>query len=145
MPGTKSKEIHQDVFYERLNTAPHAVRGFFESIASHFSGRNDVRVHHTGTNTADMRLAIPAGLIGKGGRDRNIATMYWQSDNLVVSSRTYLTPEELQHFGFLEATKPTGETEPLKSELRLDEKVWRFGAMDFIKVLEAAKLKMAPL
>tara|TARA_R110002020_G_scaffold319977_4_gene536003 strand:+ start:172 stop:609 length:438 start_codon:yes stop_codon:yes gene_type:complete len=145
MPEPEKNEIAEHVFYERLNTAPHAVRGFFESIASHFSGRNDVRVHHTGTNTADMRLAIPADVIGKGGRDRNIATMYWQPTKLIVSSRTYLTPEELKHFGFAEATVPKSDSEPLKSDLRLGEDVWRFGALDFIKVLEAAKFKMAPM
>ena len=92
-------EISRENFYARPDTAPHAVRGFFETIIQHFERKNDVLVHHTNTNGGDLRLAIPPELLGEK-RLRNFATLYWQSRKQVVFSRTYLTPNELASFGF---------------------------------------------
>lgn len=134
-------EISRDNFYERLETAPYAVRGFFETIMQHFERKNDVRVHHTDTNSGDLRLAIPGAVLGQT-MHRNFATMYWQSTKQVVFSRTYLTPDELASFGFGMGTAPKAASEPLKSDIRLSEAQWRHGVGDFIKALEAAKIKM---
>ena len=134
-------DISRDNFYAKLDTAPHAVRGFFETIIQHFERKNDVLVHHTDTNGGDLRLAIPPDLLGKKVL-RNFATLYWQSTKQVVFSRTYLTPDELNSFGFDMGTVPKAAGEPLKSDIRLAEAQWRYGVADFIKALEAAKIKM---
>jgi len=47
----------RDKFYARIETAPLAARGFFESIDEHFRQRNDVEVNFTYTSIADMRLS----------------------------------------------------------------------------------------
>ena len=134
-------EISRENFYARLDTAPHAVRGFFETIIQHFERKNDVLVHHTDTNGGDLRLAIPPELLGQK-RLRNFATLYWQSRKQVVLSRTYLTPEELNRFGFDMGTVPKAASESLKSDIRLVEQQWHYAVADFIKALEAAKIKM---
>lgn len=134
-------EIETGLFYKKLETAPHAVRGFFETITEHFSRKNDVLVHHTDTNKGDLRLAVPSEVLGQPGL-RNFATMYWQKTKHVVFARTYLTPDELMGFGFAAGTVPKSSTEPLRSDIRLPEQQWRYGVGDFIKALEAAKIKM---
>ncbi len=134
-------EISVEAFYNKLETSPYAVRGFFETIIQHFSRRNDVYVHHTLTNGGDLRLAIPGEVVDRKVK-RNFATLYWQSTKQVIFARTYLTLEELKWFGFEAETVPTSNTEPLNSDIRLLEKQWRYGAEDFIKALEAAKFKM---
>ena len=134
-------EISRENFYARLDTAPHAVRGFFETIVQHFERKNDVLVHHTNTNGGDLRLAIPPEVLGQK-RLRNFATLYWQTTKHVVFSRTYLTPDELSSFGFDMGTVPKGGSESLKSDILLAETQWRYSVGDFIKALEAAKIKM---
>ena len=133
-------EIAREHFYERIKDAPHAARGFFESIAEHFERDNMVQPHYTDTKGGDLRLAIPGEVLGQQ-RLRNFATMYWQPSKHVVFARTNLTPDELVVLGFDNAIKPTSESEPLNSDVRLGETVWRFGARDFIRVLEMAKVK----
>lgn len=46
----------REKFFERIEAAPLAARGFFESVDEHFRQRNDVDVRFTHTNVADMRL-----------------------------------------------------------------------------------------
>jgi hypothetical protein len=60
----------------------------------------------------------------------------------VVFTRTFLTPAELTCFGYDTGTIPKSTKEPLKSDIRLTEQQWRYGVSDFIKVLEATKIKM---
>jgi len=134
-------EISRENFYAKLDTAPHAVLGFFETIIQHFERKNDVLVHHTDANGGDLRLAIPPEVLEQN-QLRNFATLYWQSTKHVVFSRTYLTPDELMGFGFDMGAVPTSKTEPLNSDIRLVEQQWRYGVADFIKALEAAKIKM---
>lgn len=134
-------EISRENFYAKLDTAPHAVLGFFETIIQHFERKNDVLVHHTDANGGDLRLAIPPEVLEQN-QLRNFATLYWQSTKHVVFSRTYLTPDELSSFGFDMGAVPTSKTEPLNSDIRLVEQQWRYGVADFIKALEAAKIKM---
>lgn len=133
-------EIPRDNFYERLERAPHAARGFFESIFAHFQRDNMVEPHHTDTKGGDLRLAIPGEVLGQKMR-RNFATMYWQSTKQVVFSRTYLTPDELSVLGFESALKPKDKNESLMSDVRLGEDVWRYGTQKFIRALEMAKVK----
>ena len=99
-----------------------------------------VRPHYTDTNGGDLRLAIPGEVLGQQ-RLRNFATMYWQTTNQVVFARTYLTPDELAILGFDQAVEPTSDSEPLNSDVRLRETVWRYGARDFIRALDMAKVK----
>ena len=51
-------EISRENFYARLDTAPHAVRGFFETIVQHFERKNDVLVRHTNSDGGNLRLAL---------------------------------------------------------------------------------------
>lgn len=133
-------EIAREHFYDRLNAAPHAAVGFFESVIEHFHKSNTVIVHHTDTNGGDLRLALPGELVGHHTL-RNFATLYWQSKNKVIFSRTYLNPDELEVFGIEGAIKPKSASEPLNSDIRLYEDDWRYGVLGFIRVLEAAKIK----
>ena len=43
-------EIAREHFYERIKDAPHAARGFFETIAEYFERDNMVQPHYTDTN-----------------------------------------------------------------------------------------------
>lgn len=142
MARAKIAGATREEFYQRLHDAPYAARGFFETVGAHFGRRNDVNVHYTATNVADLRLeAVWQRKNGKEG-SQNFATMYWQTQNQCVSGRCYLTPDELAVLGFEGATKPKSATEPLKSDLSLDESVWRYRAQDFIRVMEAARIKI---
>jgi len=134
-------EIAREHFYERIKDAPHAARGFFESIAEHFDRDNMVQPHYTDTNGGDLRLAIPGKVLGQQ-RLRNFATMYWQPSKHLVFARTYLTPDELVVLGFDDAVAPTSNSESLNSDVRLGETVWRYGGRDFIRVLDMAKVKL---
>lgn len=134
--------VTREEFYQRLHDAPYAARGFFETVGEHFQRRNDVNVHYTGTNVADLRLeAVWQRRNGTEG-SQNFATMYWQTQNQRVFGRCYLVPDELAVLGFEGATKPKSATEPLKSDLSLDERVWRYRAQEFIRAMEAARIKM---
>lgn len=132
----------RDKFYERIEAAPLAARGFFESVDEHFRQRNDVDVRFTHTNVADMRLwAVCETATGKQ-RKQIFATMTWQPKNLAVFARTKLTPDEFAYFGFNDAVKPKDAKEPQNSDIYLSEENWRYGALPFIRALEAAKLKL---
>jgi hypothetical protein len=120
--------IEREHFYQRLEGAPLAACGFFESIITHFERDNVADVHFTDAHGGDLRLAIPGDVLNQRSK-RNFATMYWQKNNKSVFARTYLSPEELKIFGFADATKPTSETEPLNSDVHLGEDVWRYGAL----------------
>lgn len=133
-------EISRENFYAKLEAAPYAVQGFFETIIQHFQRDNMVEPHHTDTHGGDLRLAIPGEVLGQKSH-RNFATMYWQSTKQVVFSRTYLTPDELSVIGFEGALKPKDNDERLMSDVRLVESVWRYGAQEFIRALEMAKIK----
>jgi hypothetical protein len=129
-------EISRENFEARLANAPLAAQGFFESVIEHFDKRNSVKVHFTDTNSGDLRLAVPAEVLGQR-RLRNFATMYWQTSKHVVFARTFLSPDELGLFGILDSTE-TASSEPLNSEVRMGSEVWRYGALTFIRALEAA-------
>lgn len=131
--------IEREHFYQRLQGAPLAAYGFFESVITHFDRDNMVDVHFTDTHGGDLRLAIPGDVLNQQSK-RNFATMYWQRINKSVFARTYLSPEELSVFGFADATKPTSVEEPLNSDVHLGEDVWRYGALKFIQALEISKI-----
>jgi hypothetical protein len=132
----------RDKFYQRVEAAPLAARGFFESVDEHFRQRNDVDVRFTHTNVADMRLwAIWETRAGKQ-REQVFATMTWQPKKQAVFARTKLTPAEFSYLGFEGAEKPKADKEPQNSDLYLFEEDWRYGALPFIRALEAAKMKM---
>ena len=131
-------------FYERIEAAPLAARGFLETVDEHFRQRHDVDVRFSQTSFADMRLwAVWETSAGKQ-REQIFATMTWQAKNLAVFARTKLTPEELGYLGFEGAAKPKAEKEPQKSEILLFEEDWRYGAPPFVRALEAAKVKLMP-
>jgi hypothetical protein len=129
-------EIPRQNFEARLANAPLAAQGFFESVIEHFDKRNSVKVHFTDTNSGDLRLAVPAEVLGQR-RLRNFATMYWQTSKHVVFARTFLSPDELGLLVILDSTE-TASSEPLNSEVRMGSEVWRYGALTFIRALEAA-------
>lgn len=134
--------MDREGFYKHLASVPHGARGFFETVGQHFERRNNVQVHYTDTNGADMRLkAIWQGDDGQEG-GQNFATMYWQTKKQRVSGRCYLTPNELAALGFEGATPPKAQREPLNSDILLEESAWRFRAQDFIRAMEAARIKL---
>ena len=133
----------RDKFFERIEVAPLAARGFFESVDEHFRQRNDVDVRFTHTTVADMRLWAVWVDDEDEQREQIFATLTWQPKNLAVFARTKLTPEEFVYFGFDGAEKPKADSEPQNSELRLFEEDWRYGALPFIRALEAAKIRIA--
>src|SRR6056297_1390019 len=104
-------EIPRDNFEARVEAAPLAARGFFESIIEHFDKRNSGKVHYTDTNGGDLRLAVPGEVLGQK-RLRNFASMYWQTTKHVVFARTFLLPEELAVFG-IPNSRNTSQSEPL--------------------------------
>ena len=124
-----------------LDGAPHAARGFFETIEARFEGRNTAFVHHTRTNGGDMRIAILKELTTTG-KLRNFATICWKAHTKAVFSRLFLTPQELTGFGFPDARTPTNPKEPLKSDLYLAEPFWRYRSDEFGRLLEASHIKM---
>lgn len=69
--------IEREHFYQRLQGAPLAACGFFESVITHFDRDNMVDVHFTDTHGGDLRLAIPGDVLNRKIK-RNFATMYWQ-------------------------------------------------------------------
>ena len=132
----------RDKFYERIETAPLAARGFFESVDEHFRRRNDVDVRFTYTTVADMRLwAIWETEAGKP-RKQIFATMAWQPNKKAVSAQTKLTPAEFDYLGFGSAVSPKDKGETQNSKIQLFEEDWRYGALPFIRALEAAKMKL---
>ena len=133
----------REKFFERIEAAPLAARGFFESVAEHFQYRNDVDVRFTHTTFADMRLWAVWGEDAGVQHEQIFATLTWQPKNLAVFARTKLTPEECVYFGFDGAEKPKADSEPQNSELRLFEEDWRYGVLPFIRALEAAKMKLS--
>lgn len=68
--------------------------------------------------------------------------MTWQPKHFAVFARTKLTPDEFVYLGFEGAEKPRAEKEPQNSEIYLFEEDWRYGALPFIRALEAAKMKL---
>lgn len=131
----------RDKFYARIEAAPLAARGFFESVEEHFRQSNDVDVRFTHTNVADMRLWAVWGGDAEAEREQIFATLTWQPKNLAVFARTKLTPQEFVYFGFKDAEKPKAAGETQNSDIRLFEGDWRYGALPFIRALEAAKMK----
>lgn len=131
----------QDLFEDRIATAPCALKAFFAEIQQNFDRDNIAFVHYTKTNGGDMRLAIPGSHLGQQ-RDRNFATLCWRPSVMIVFCRTFLTPDELLPFQIVDARKPTSPSEPLNSDVCLGEDVWRNGASNFIRALDAAKAKM---
>ena len=65
----------RDKFFERIEAAPLAARGFFESVDEHFRQRNDVDVRFTHTNIADMRLWAVWGEDADTQREQIFATL----------------------------------------------------------------------
>ena len=133
----------REKFFERIDAAPLAARGFFETVDEHFRQRNDVDVRFTHTNVADMRLWAVWGEDADAQREQVFATLTWQPKNLAVFARTKLTPDEFFYFGFKGAEQPKSDSEPQNSDIRLFEEEWRYGALPFIRALEAAKMKLS--
>jgi hypothetical protein len=130
-------------FIRRLQSAPHAARGFFETIAAHFERRNDAEVKYARTNGGDMRLWA-YWTSSRGADKRQIfATLAWQPSLRTVFVRCQLAPEELELLGLEGGTKPASPTEPQRSEIRLTESYWRLDVKEFIRILETARIKLA--
>ncbi|WP_139280790.1 hypothetical protein [Shimia gijangensis] len=132
----------RDKFIRRLKEAPHGAKGFFETIATHFERRNDTSIKYTSTNGGDMRLWAHWTSARGADKKQIFATMAWQPTNKAVFARCQLTPDELSLLGLEVGEKPKSETEPQNSDIRLDEGYWRFCVEDFIRILEAARIKL---
>ena len=94
---TGSSRIEQSArekFFERIEAAPLAARGFFEGVHEHFRQRNDVDVRFTHTDFAGTRLwAIWETDAGKQ-REQIFATMTRKPTKQAVPARTKLSPDE---------------------------------------------------
>ena len=100
----------------------------------------DVRFTHT--TVADMRLwAIWETDAGKQ-REQVFATMTWKPTKKAVSAQTKLTAAEFDYLGFSGAVSIKDKREPQNSKIQLFESDWRYGALPFIRALEAAKMKL---
>ena len=129
-------------FFEHISKAPHAARGFFETVCEHFRPRNDVSVRFTNTDASDMRLwAHWSDTKGKD-RDQIFGTIAWRSREQTVFVRCQLSPEELTMLGVEGGQQPSHPKEPQKSEIWLDEGFWRYRVSDFIRVMETARIKL---
>lgn len=128
-------------FYERIEAAPLAVRGFFESVENHFEKLNDVDVRFTHTNVADMRLWALWGASNGKQRQQIFAALTWQPRIQAIYARTKLTPNEFKPLGYSNAEKIVNQ--PQNSKIKLFEENWRYGALPFIRALEAAKMKLS--
>ena len=84
----------REKFYERIEAAPLAARGFFESVDEHFRQRNDVDARFTHTNVANMRLWAGCETDTGKQREQVFATMTWKPTKQAVSARTKLSPDE---------------------------------------------------
>lgn len=132
----------QERFFEHISKAPHAARGFFETVCEHFRPRNDVSVRFTHTAASDMRLwAHWADSEGKD-RDQIFGTLVWRSQERIVFVRCQLSPEELSTLGVEGGRQPSDPKEPQKSEIWLGEAFWRYRVSDFIRAMETARIKL---
>lgn len=130
-------------FLRTLERAPHAAKGFFETIANHFERRNDTDVKYTHTGNSDMRLLAHWTSVRGAEKKAIFATLAWQPTAQTVFARCKLAPQELALLGLTGATTPTSPNEPQRSELRLAEDYWRFQSSAFIRILETARIKLA--
>ena len=137
-----TQDEKRDNFVRRLKDAPYGAKGFFETVASHFELRNDCDVKYTSTNGSDMRLWGHWTSSRGANKEQIFAALAWQPKNRNVFARCQLTPDDLELLGFGGASEPKSETEPQNSELHLDETYWRFRVADFIRILEAARIKL---
>jgi len=69
-------------------------------------------------------------------------TLAWRSRERTVFVRCKLSPEELTMLGVEGGCEPRSTTEPQKSEIWLDEAFWRYRVTDFIRAMEAARIKL---
>jgi hypothetical protein len=137
-----TEQEKREKFIRKLDGAPHAARGFLETIAAHFERRNDTAVKYTQTDGGDMRLWA-YWTSSRGAEKRQIfATLAWQPSAQTVFARCQLAPDELELLGLEGATKPTSSTEPQRSDIRLREDYWRFHVGPFIRILETARIKL---
>lgn len=132
----------REKFFERIDAAPLAARGFFETVDEHFRQRNDVSVRFTHTGASDMRLwAHWSDAEGKD-RDQIFGTLAWRSREQTVFVRGQLSPEELTMLGGVGGLEPSNPKEPQKSEIWLNEGFWRYRVSDFIRAMETARIKL---
>ena len=137
-----NEEEKRQIFIRRLNSAPHAAKGFFETVATHFERRNDTAVKYTRKDGGDMRLWA-YWTTPRGAEKRQIfATLAWQPTAQTVFTRCQLVPDELELLGLTGATKPTSPAEPQRSDIRLGEDYWRLHVGAFIRILETARIKL---
>ena len=128
-------------FYQHIEAAPLAARGFFESVEDHFEKLNDVDVRFTHTTVADMRLWAHWEASNGKQRKQIFAALTWQPRIQAVYARTKLTPSEFKSLGYSNAE--TIVNQPQNSKIQLFEENWRYGALPFIRALEAAKMKLS--
>lgn len=132
----------QQNFFEHLAKAPHAARGFFETVYEHFRPRNDVDVRFTHTVASDMRLW--AHWVSRDEKEKKqiFGTLAWRSREQTIFVRCQLLPEELMWLGIEGGREPSATREPQKSKIWLDESFWRNHVIDFIRAMEAARVKL---
>ena len=131
-----------DRFFDHIAQAPYAARGFFETVGEHFRPRNDVEVKFTHTGASDMRLWAHWASHDEKEKKQIFGTLAWRSREQTVFVRCKLSPEELTMLGVEGGREPSSTTEPQKSEIWLDEAFWRYRVTDFIRAMEAARIKL---
>jgi hypothetical protein len=133
-------------FHQRLQGAPDAVVGFFETVKSHFNRRNDCTVDHTKDEGGDLRIS---GIWGetKSGKPRGnrFASMSWKPQLLQVKGLCKLIPDELDALGFNGKRELAIHDPSQGSEFWIDETYWRYRVGEFITILEAARIKLVAM
>lgn len=114
--------LAQADFFERMRTAPFEAHKFVQALHDRFDRRNDVQVHYTNTNNADLRLRV--FWVNANGKDdaQNFARFAWQNKNEVFYCETYVAPQTLKELGFEDAKAHNNG--PLLSQVRIGADYW---------------------
>ncbi len=141
-----SSTITAAEFQQRLQGAPDAVVGFFETVKSHFNRRNDCIADHTWDKRGDLRLWGIWGEKSNGEPAKNrFASMHWKPQLQEIGGLCKLTPDELDALGYKGTRGPATHHRTQGSAFSLDETYWRYRVGDFITILEAARIKLVAM
>ncbi|MDC1412611.1 hypothetical protein N8370_07760 [Amylibacter sp.] len=95
----------------------------------------------TQTGASDMRLWAHWADSEVKDSDQIFGTSAWWSREQTVFVRCKLPPAKLTMLGVEGGRELPNPKEPLKSEIWLDEAFWSYCVRDFIRTIDAARIK----
>jgi len=107
----------EEIFFERLESAPEAAYTFIESLLAAFSENLSFEVHFTYTSVADLRIRFFGSGARRGGR--NLFTLVWEPRSQSFFCRALAKPELVEKILGSSVTPPQNTTEPLASEFKI--------------------------